>query len=370
MRHSRRIVLKRAGERPAHLRRTALALACLAMFSTAQQCSVAPVIRILAPAAGASLTRMPLSIEIDTSDEALPGTLSVRLNGTDISDRFVTEAPVGGRIFAYADFVWGGAFVLEGANALVVSVELQGSPGTVRRVGHAFEMHGDPYADAVESFSIGAYGGFGLANLDAVVLGPPVGAGLFGGGLDVFSLGLLGEIVLAFDDNIIVDGPGVDFTVFENPFFGTGAFEVIDALFSEAGEVSVSQDGSTWFTYPCANTLADAPLYAGCAGVYPVLANGESDARHPSVPTFAPPVEDFLGTSKPDVVVPEGSGGDSFDLADVGLAWARFVRIRAADHVNGPFGPDNAGFDLDAVAAVHAAPATDADGNGVPDAVE
>jgi hypothetical protein len=47
------------------------------------------------------------------------------------------------------------------------------------------------------------------------------------------------------------------------------------------------------------------------------------------------------------------------------------VRIRDPDFVTGdPFGPTNAGFDVDAVAAVRPAPATDADGNGVPDAVE
>ena len=78
----------------------------------------------------------------------------------------------------------------------------------------------------------------------------------------------------------------------------------------------------------------------------------------------------FIGQVKGAIPVPYGSGGDSFDLADVGLGWARYVRIEAADHVNGPFGPDNAGFDLDAMVAVNSAPATDADQNGVPDAVE
>jgi hypothetical protein len=203
-----------------------------------------------------------------------------------------------------------------------------------------------------------------------VVLGPPTGSGLFGGTLGVFSLGLLGEIVLEFTDNVVVDGPGVDLTVFENPFFGTGLFEVVEVLFSEPGTVSVSQDGVTWFAFPCAGSSGDAPYYPGCAGVYPVLANGESGGRHPSVPTFAPPITSFIGQVKSAVAVPEGSGGDSFDLADVGLAWARYVRIQAGDHVNGPAGPDNAGFDLDAVTAVNSAPATDGNGNGVPDAVE
>jgi hypothetical protein len=358
------------------VRATVLALAACAPLCAAQECSVPPVIQILTPAAGAQLTHMPLTIEIDYSAEAVPGTFQVKLNNVDISASFSADAPAAGRIFAYADFVWGAAFVREGPNQLVVAVELQGSEGTVRRVGHSFAMEGDPYADAVESYSIGTSGGFGLANLDAVVLGPPAGSGLYGNSLDVFSLGMTtelgppGEIVLAFTDNAIVDGPGVDFTVFENAFLSEGAFQILDTLFSEAGEVSVSQDGVAWHAFPCANASTDHPLYAGCAGVYPVLANGESDDRHPSVPTEGPPIGDFLGQYKPNVVVPDGSGGDSFDLADVGIGWARYVRIRSSDHVVGPFGTDNAGFDLDAIASVNSVPATDADANGIPDAVE
>ncbi|MGH0030680.1 MAG: hypothetical protein ACQGVC_12875, partial [Myxococcota bacterium] len=149
-----------------------------------------------------------------------------------------------------------------------------------------------------------------------------------------------------------------------------GLFEVLDELFSEAGTVSVSQDGITWFTFPCADAVGDHPYYAGCAGVYPVLADGETDDRHPSVPTLAPAIDTFLGQQKPNVTVPDGSGGDSFDLADVGLAWARYVKVESSDHVVGPFWVDNAGFDLDAAAAVNSAPATDANSNGIPDAVE
>ena len=68
---------------------------------------------------------------------------------------------------------------------------------------------------------------------------------------------------------------------------------------------------------------------------------------------------------------PGGAGGDSYDLAEVGLGWACYVRIVDPDFATGdPFGATNAGFDLDAVAAVSSAPATDANGNGVPDAVE
>jgi hypothetical protein len=66
---------------------------------------------------------------------------------------------------------------------------------------------------------------------------------------------------------------------------------------------------------------------------------------------------------------PDCSGGDSFDLAAVGLSSARFVRIEASQLKPGSGG--TAGFDLDAVAAVHfatEAPATSTTTTIVPDA--
>jgi hypothetical protein len=345
-----------------------IALACvLPLALGAYQCPlVPPEIRFLAPQEGAALTLMPLDIELDYFVRADPQSLSVHLNGADISELFDLE-PGNPRVVARADFVWNSGFVLPGSNLLEASILLD---GLLRTASVGFTTEGDPYADAVDSYLIGTSGGFNQAALPDVVLGPPTGSGLFAGTLGVFSLGLLGEIVLEFDDNVVVDGPGVDLTVFENAFFGTGLFEIVDVLFSEPGTVSVSQDGVNWFSFACADALADAPYYPGCAGVYPVLADGESDDRHPAVPTSAPPITSFIGQVKSAIPVPEGSGGDSFDLADVGLTWARYVRIEAADHVNGPFGPDNAGFDLDAVTAVNSAPATDANDNGIPDAVE
>lgn len=349
-------------------RSTALLFAgALALMGDYCPQAMGPVVGIVSPGDGAALTRAPLQIELKVLVHADPQSLVVRLNGTDISDRFVVDPPQGSHRVGWAEDVWGDALVLDGANTLEAEVSLH---GIVHTDQVQFDAEGDAYADAVDSYAIGTGGGFNLAFLPDVVLGPPTGSGLYGGTLGVFSLGLLGEIVLEFTDNVIVDGPGVDFTVFENPFFETALFEVIDDLFSEPGTVSVSQDGSTWYAFACDDTVAEHPYYPGCAGVYPVLANGETDALHPSMPTLAPAIESFIGQQKPNVPVPDGSGGDSYDLAAVGLGWARYVKIEAADHVVGPVGPDNAGFDLDAAAAVNSAPATDANMNGIPDAVE
>ena len=70
----------------------------------------------------------------------------------------------------------------------------------------------EPFADRVVSYRVGTGGGAREADLPGVVLGPPRGGGPFSGSFDTFSLGLGGEIVLEFTDNVIVDGPGADFT--------------------------------------------------------------------------------------------------------------------------------------------------------------
>src|SRR5207244_3414934 len=68
---------------------------------------------------------------------------------------------------------------------------------------------------------------------------------------------------------------------------------------------------------------------------------------------------------------PPGSGGDSFDLAAVGLHAARFLRIDASQ-IDARLG-GLSGFDLDAVAAVHSldvAGLPDTDADGIPDAAD
>ncbi len=180
----------------------------------------------------------------------------------------------------------------------------------------------DPYADRVVAFTAGESAGFGQQDCPGIVLGPPYGAGDGAGSLDVLSLGREGVIVLELTDIGVVDGEGVDLLVFENPFSG----------FTERGEVSVSEDGTTWRKFPCAATDAEAG-YPGCAGVQPVFANPEAG----------------ISATEPAV-----AGGDGFDLGALGVARARFVRIR--DTGTNTYGFGAGGFDLDAVAVVNGAP--------------
>jgi hypothetical protein len=186
-----------------------------------------------------------------------------------------------------------------------------------------------PYARDVVHFEAGPNAGYGQQDLPGVVLGAPGGMGTSAGALDVLSLGVGGEIVLGFGNRVIEDGAGPDFIVFENAFW-PGDDPV--AVFAEPGEVAVSEDGERWETFPCdAQTEAEEGRFPGCAGWSPTL---EFD------PFTLLPLD------------PEKTGGDAFDLDDVGLERARYVRIRdLSDAGDGT----SAGFDLDAVGIVHAA---------------
>jgi len=165
-------------------------------------------------------------------------------------------------------------------------------------------------------------GGYGHDDVHALVSGPPLGS------THVVSLGCGGSIVVDLGPEGAVDGPGADFVVFENPF---------SVEFPEVGHVWVSEDGCEWRKFPCAAQEA----LDGCAG------------RTPTSAVWAPDVADWE---------PLAAGGDPFDLADLGLERARFVRVvdESAAFWSGLDGDwcdpgmgGKGGFDLDAIAVVN-----------------
>ena len=184
-----------------------------------------------------------------------------------------------------------------------------------------------PYATTVVRFEAGAGAGFGQLDLPDVVLGPPSGLGRTVGSLDVLSLGVGGHIILGFDEPI-VDGPGHDFVVFENPFY---VDDDPEQVFAELGAVSVSPDGEEWYAFSCAPSNGSFE-WPGCAGWRPTLVYDPSDLQ---------PLE------------PDRTGGDPFDLADLGLDEVRFVRV---DDLSTDGEAPSAGFDLDAVGYVRRLP--------------
>lgn len=181
------------------------------------------------------------------------------------------------------------------------------------------------FIEKVADFKPGKCAGFGAPDMPQIVLGPPKGEGLSRGSLDVISLGTGGEIVLSFESNPIVDGPGTDFIVFENAFYASGD---TTKPFAELAEVSVSEDGVSFVPFPC--TATEYP-FGDCAGWRPVTA-----------------------TSEPTALDPATSGGDPYDLSKINVKRARFVKI--VDKTNQRCtsqGPNNNGFDLDAIAALN-----------------
>jgi hypothetical protein len=194
----------------------------------------------------------------------------------------------------------------------------------------------DPFADSVTVFNkgVGSWANqetpyfpdnvLGAPSLSATNVVPATSPN------DICSLGLGGEIILKFTNNAIINGSGDDFTVFENPFliqFGPRAGQI----FAEPGKVAVSKDGINFYEFPF-----DSLTLIGCAGLTPT--NGSADPTNP-----------------------DSSGGDHFDLADVGLDTAYYVKITDVTDIilsdtSHPYYDFTAnGFDLDAIVAIHSA---------------
>ncbi|MFA7326844.1 MAG: T9SS type A sorting domain-containing protein [Candidatus Kapaibacterium sp.] len=142
---------------------------------------------------------------------------------------------------------------------------------------------------------------------------------------EVLSLGFGGEIIVGNSDNLIIDGEGADFTIFENVFKNP----INGRLFKEPAIVSVSKDGVNYTEF-----LYDFESLVGCAGTHPTYGNA-------------------------DYCDSEVSGGDSFDLADLGLDSIRYIKIKditdqvKANENHKYFDYSLSGFDLDALVIHH-----------------
>jgi hypothetical protein len=236
---------------------------------------------------------------------------------------------------------------------------------------------GSPFASAVVSYSAGTGAAFGFTN-PLVALGAPErfsGEGLIPGAVTPFqpafrpdelvSLGVGGSLVLRFDHDV-TDDPrnpfGIDLIVFGNAFFTDSSFGagMVAGLSAEGGSISVSADGVQWTParglaadglFPTLGWLDAAP-YATTPGLVP------SDFLRPVDPSLT--VGDLVGLGYDGLLdAYDGSGGGTgIDLAALGLASIRFVRID---------GPPSPGMspEIDAVADVAPLPPdADLDGDG------
>lgn len=298
-------------------------------------------------------------IRLVRSSAGIPRTPS---DGTTVycgGDTTFLDGDVGQGSYCYAAFLEDSGVIVTSPAPPILSVTL---PPEI-----------DPFADGVVSAELLHPNAFRADELPGIVLGPPRGRGLAWGSADVVSLGAAvnddagasapygGVITLEFKDNCVWDGPGADFTVFENVFYigDSSGVPNPETRFMEPAVVAVSQDGICWHQFkfdfspryhPGTGELNLRHPYcynSGFAGVNPVMSNGYD----------------------PDPTDPAVSGGDSFDIGELGLEWIRFVRIQSTgsgwlvdydgDYVMHNEGMDaanrnsnKAGFDLDAVTAI------------------
>ncbi len=130
------------------------------------------------------------------------------------------------------------------------------------------------------------------------------GAGSTSGSGDVFSLantGASASITLEWKDKRVLNGPGIDFIVFENPFNYSGENT---SRFMEATIVEVSQDNLNYcgfspdYTFPNESSYSRDPQHwQRFAGTTPVLYNMDTNPL-----------------SGDDLYNPLKMGGDAFDL--------------------------------------------------------
>ncbi len=236
----------------------------------------------------------------------------------------------------------------------------------------------DCFADRVVVFESGFADpntGFRFGELPGIVLGPPGDSLPVQGSVSTLSLGKGCSITLFMDDSVIVDGPGPDFIVFEKAFFKSSVPSDPNSscfVFAEPGSVEVSDDGVTWRLFPYDSgalslvgqdqtACSDLPALLGLAGLTPTFTGNWTVSDDP------------LSWDPSGTGGVSGAGGDAFDLAGVGLASARYVRITDLDLGTG-FAGSAEGFDLDAIVALHAEPlpagGSDADGDALTDAEE
>ncbi len=191
------------------------------------------------------------------------------------------------------------------------------------------QCHPRNYIQQVIEIGYGTDAGFGQPFLPDSVLGPPAGEGDFSSQSDpreLISLGDGGWIIVKMARKI-EDGPGVDFIIYENLYYWDGDYT---NAYTEAAVVDVSQDGETWVRFDF-DFVIDGPTgphglpdtvpenFNGFAGIEPTFASCD--------PNYNGDFSDMINPLDPEI-----GGGDQFDLSEVGLEWAAYIRITDTGH--------------------------------------
>ncbi|MEN6355545.1 MAG: PEP-CTERM sorting domain-containing protein [Armatimonadota bacterium] len=153
-------------------------------------------------------------------------------------------------------------------------------------------------------------------------------------------------------DHQVMDDPlnpyGIDFLVFGNSFF-VGSGTVSDttnmntykltngSIFAENMKVSVSQDGTDWYTYnngPYADAMfpTNAYLWDSANACW---TNTQADFTKPVNPSLTS--ADFAGkTGAQAIALFDGSaGGTGFDLAESGFGWIQYIKVEGVSGFSG-----------------------------------
>lgn len=205
-----------------------------------------------------------------------------------------------------------------------------------------------PFAALVVSSNTNGNAGGGIFD-PTNALGAPLGS------TNVHSLGIAGQLTLEFVPPI-VDRPGADLIVAENPFRLAGNET---NTFAEVAFVEVSSNGVDFVRFPA--RYFGAPAWPGAFGTVPVGAYGNLAGQTPMLATTP-------GADPLDLVE---AGGDAFELGDLlgeplvvaGLVDLQAVRyVRLVDVPSGVtvdsvgttiFDAGSGSADIDAVTAVH-----------------
>lgn len=211
----------------------------------------------------------------------------------------------------------------------------------------------DPWADRVISFSAGTGGsdGYDLASsalgsptrFTGVSFGFPSAVTPFSPPFepaDIVSLGIGGQITVAFDEPITNDAAnpfGLDLLIFGNSFYYDADWPNgrVGGFAGEGGLIEVSADGRAWHTIPLLAADAGFPTlgYLDLATPYSDTPGAiESDFTRPVDPWF-----DASGKTYSEIVAAyHGAGGGlGVDLSSVGLASISFVRVSNPDGLGG-----------------------------------
>lgn len=175
--------------------------------------------------------------------------------------------------------------------------------------------------------------------------------------------------VVKFDHHV-TDDPnnpyGLDFIAYGNAFYvgsgyvddatDHGSYNLTGRIFAEPLKISVSQDGSSWYTYdsgPYGDSLYPTNPWAWDQDLWDSTGNGWTDEVEND---FTLPVDPSLtladmtaGTSKDAMDLYAGSaGGAGFDLAESGYEWIEYIKVEGVSGF--------AGGEIDAFSDVAAVP--------------